>query len=940
LDYYKPIHKLPGFVSVVQRRIRDLKRAHICPEDFLADTHHSPPRLHELSLIYQTYQSLLEEIAWADREGTNWLAVEQLEIRPQFAPAWKLLVLDGFGSFTQLQHRALELLAERLPEIIITLPGTAAMTRAAHQRFKKTLEELSVLPHAVLEDFSPHQYLSPPLRHLEENLAETGAGKMSAQGKITFIEARSPGEEAREALRWIKGLVVREKIDLNRCAVIIPDTERYHPYLRSVGREFNLPLHFSKGTALDKSPAFLALLGALELHIKDYPRRLVLDTIRSPYFNLEEFNLCPESAALLDRVSAARQILAGRQVWLETLEALSHAAPDQYSREDKNYSIKLPVGEGAAALQQGFSRLTERLSPPERAQNLVEWVAWLEDLLETLHYWQSMQQPGNNTLLTENGALLTSNGLSSSIGLNANDRTSLDSFRQMLRELVLVETATGEKEIDYRQFVQILRDGAASQIIQQPSHMRQPGVMVLHTTEGRGLRHQAVAVLGLSEGLFPGTQRGDPFLDEETRARLGMASAFDPHSLGLFYLAVTRTDLKLLLTRPYLAEGGEEWEASPFWGAALRLFTDRPVRLLPDAPRPVEQAASPQEALVWSLQRGSIPKKIDIQFHDRIAALRRARDIINARLASDPGGQFDGQPVSVKEHINPDFSSGSMWSASRLEMYQNCPFYFYAKQVLNLEAQVEPELGMDVMQRGRLLHQILERVYREAEDPAYLDSLSAKLAQVVLQEFGDAPVKYGFRPSPLWSAEQDELLGRLEKTITELHGKSEGWRPLKLEAFFGLSGAPPLRIDLENEQIFLRGVIDRIDRDAEGGLRIIDYKTGSSKLGAAYLRSGERLQLPLYALAARDALALGQPVEGFYWAIFGAKAGSLKLSSFKDDVGSGPQAAYRIARTYVAGILSGMRAVNFVPKPPRDGCPGYCPAAGWCWRYVPERRFW
>jgi hypothetical protein len=59
-----------------------LKRAHICPEDFLADAQNSPPRLHELGLIHQTYQSLLGEIAWADREGINWLAVEQLEKRP------------------------------------------------------------------------------------------------------------------------------------------------------------------------------------------------------------------------------------------------------------------------------------------------------------------------------------------------------------------------------------------------------------------------------------------------------------------------------------------------------------------------------------------------------------------------------------------------------------------------------------------------------------------------------------------------------------------------------------------------------------------------------------------------------------------------------------------------------------------------------------------
>jgi inactivated superfamily I helicase len=307
-----------------------------------------------------------------------------------------------------------------------------------------------------------------------------------------------------------------------------------------------LPLHFSKGAALDKSPTFLALLGVLELHIKDYPRRLVLDTIRSPYFNLVEFDLYPESTALLDMVSVTRQVLGGRQVWLETLEALSHVAPDQFVSDDENYSIKLPVGEAAAALEQGLSRLIERLSPPERDQNLIEWVAWLEDLLEALHYWKPGQQPGNNALLTENGALLAgngliasdsallasdsdllasdglpaSNGLIASNGFIANDRTALFSFRQMLRELVLVETTTGEKNIEYHQFVQILRESAASQIIQQPSHMRQPVVMVLHTTEGRGLRHQAVAILGISEGLFPQPQRGDPFLDEETRTRL------------------------------------------------------------------------------------------------------------------------------------------------------------------------------------------------------------------------------------------------------------------------------------------------------------------------------------------------------------------------------------------------------------------------------------
>ena len=90
-------------------------------------------------------------------------------------------------------------------------------------------------------------------------------------------------------------------------------------------------------------------------------------------------------------------------------------------------------------------------------------------------------------------------------------------------------------------------------------------------------------------------------------------------------------------------------------------------------------------------------------------------------------------------------------------------------------------------------------------------------------------------------------------------------------------------------------------------------------------------------MGARDALGLGEPVEGIYWTIRGAKAGALKLGSFKafTDVGifEGPEGAMELARRHVDRIVRGVRAGEYAPAAPEGGCPSYCPVVGWCWRY-------
>ena len=240
-----------------------------------------------------------------------------------------------------------------------------------------------------------------------------------------------------------------------------------------------------------------------------------------------------------------------------------------------------------------------------------------------------------------------------------------------------------------------------------------------------------------------------------------------------------------------------------------------------------------------------------------------------------------------------------------------------------------------------ILHEILEAAYDEADDPTESESVLGALDRVVDPILDRAPEKYGFRPTPLWAIERQQHAEALRNTVSALAEEGGGWTPIGLELRFGIEQNAALELDIAGSTVRVRGVIDRLDRRGDGGLRVIDYKTGSGRLNVRELDEGRRIQLPLYALAAQEALELGEVIEGFYWAILAAKRGSLRLSNYRapgDGGGAGPDAAYATARRHVSRIVDGVSSGQFEPVPPPGGCPSYCPAAAWCWRYRPAAR--
>jgi ATP-dependent helicase/DNAse subunit B len=429
---------------------------------------------------------------------------------------------------------------------------------------------------------------------------------------------------------------------------------------------------------------------------------------------------------------------------------------------------------------------------------------------------------------------------------------------------------------------------------------------------------------------------------------LGLEPRLGREQSGLFYQAVTRADRYLLLTRPYLADDGERWEASPYWHAVTSLLPDqRPECIQPEGLRALSEAASPEEILFWAAIHANLPESYRSSLGSQWEQLQRARRVLQDCQASTARGPYQGYTPSLTVELRQRYGANHTWSASRLEAYGGCPYRFFSEVSLELQAISPPELGFNAAQLGSLLHDILKEVYQRAQDPGDLESVLSILSGVALQLFKDAPDRFGFRPSLLWKVEQAQLITSLEKTIRGISELEGGWIPIAMERMFGIESTPALELEIIRQdatdevipdgRIRLRGIIDRVDKNATGQLRVIDYKAGSSHMTARDLIDGRRLQLPLYALAARDALGLGSPVEGLYWAILANKAGSLKLSTFRHNNYYGFTGSVDLVRQHIGISLAGIYQGVFPPQPPGSGCPAYCAEASWCWRYTPER---
>lgn len=386
--------------------------------------------------------------------------------------------------------------------------------------------------------------------------------------------------------------------------------------------------------------------------------------------------------------------------------------------------------------------------------------------------------------------------------LSSHEFQTIDAFRSLERELYTLGAVAGP--LSFNRALALLERLAAGAEFQPESPAA--AVEILGALQAAGQSFEHLWIAGLHDEVWPAVARPNGFLPVALQREHGM-----PHAS-----AERELEFATIVTARLVASAREVIASSP------RVEEDRPLR-----PSPLIRGFEPVEETDLDLDRRLLPA-------ERLYAARALE-----RLPDDPA-----PALGVTERARG--------GAQLLRHQAACPFRAFAQHRLHADALESPSPGIDLRERGELLHAALAQLWSELRDQRALLRLGAgERASLIARAVAAAARPLFARHPPRHAALEVERAERLLELL------------LALET----TRAPFVVEDIEMQQpVRLGGIdinarIDRIDRLDDGGRVIIDYKTGRTSVKDL---SGERPkepQLPLYAVAAgSDIAAVGYAV--------------------------------------------------------------------------------
>lgn len=365
--------------------------------------------------------------------------------------------------------------------------------------------------------------------------------------------------------------------------------------------------------------------------------------------------------------------------------------------------------------------------------------------------------------------------------------------------------------------VTVFLDEVAAQSIPadtlREGRVRGDAVRVLTAYRAKGLQWRRVFVAGVQEGVWPDFRSLDPLLHASSLPE--PPAGTDRHDAivaarRLFYLAVTRASEEVVVT----AVSGTDGEA------------DEPSRFLRELgvpSHPVVDLGSPALSLtdvVVSLRRAVVDPASSDGLR-RAAAARLARVADLGERAADPAAWWGIVPISSR--VAPGAENIRL-SGSQLGSLLSCPRQYFLSREAHADTARTSAAGL-----GSVIHALAQHVLSDGLGP---DDLVGELDQVWDQ--------IGFDAAWLSVSERVEAEHALQRLMnwTAAHDYRQ---------VVGVEVPFHTQVEIDGANVTLVGAVDRLERDGEGGLRIVDFKTGRRAPTQAEVASHD--QLGVYQLA-------------------------------------------------------------------------------------------
>lgn len=419
--------------------------------------------------------------------------------------------------------------------------------------------------------------------------------------------------------------------------------------------------------------------------------------------------------------------------------------------------------------------------------------------------------------------------------------TSADAFGKTLDE---IERVAGGREFTAREFSSLLKSGLdANEVLLVPPSL--DAVFVGDATECMFAPTPVLFAAGLTEKL--------PVVSEDT-------AVISDREIKL--LSEIRVEIE-----PAMGEVNKRKRESFALNLASftkRLYMSRPLKLHGDE-------TQKSEALVFAEKRflpAPMPETYPYCCSERTPA---ALEMIRARerfLRGEYGGEADasrynairaaleerGFDTAQRERHAPSPLAPLLWlkgdtvSPTLLESYFECPYEGFMTKALKLTERREGSVAQ--ADAGIFVHAVLERAAKSFNEIKSKDALEARvreIAEALLSE-----------PRFLPLADTEEGLYARGRLLSEcLAAARAAWEQVARSKF----RVADTERSISLPALKIAGKTDRVD-EADGLVRVIDYKTGYLDDSPTAYYTGRKLQLELYLLAASEGK---EPAGAFYF---------------------------------------------------------------------------
>jgi probable DNA repair protein len=383
-------------------------------------------------------------------------------------------------------------------------------------------------------------------------------------------------------------------------------------------------------------------------------------------------------------------------------------------------------------------------------------------------------------------------------GLDSAEHQTLDKWHELLAELATLERVA--PRMGFQAVRERLRTMARETVFQPQA--RDVPIQVMGVLESAAQQFDHLWVMGLTDDAWPLPARPDPFVSVGAQRAAGIPQA-DP---------VTSLELDRRITQG--------------WIGAAREVVLSSARMRKES----ELAPSPLIASIVLSPPGEL-------MVERYATLRGA-----IRAAAVIETVQDGEAPAVTETTRTGGTGLFKDQAA-------CPFRAFAKRRLASEALEAPRHGLDLRDRGNLVHDMMRGVWSKLVTHENLVAMTDPALGALLGSCADEALCAMRRKRPEAMAGRYAVLERARLVRLALEWLLEDRKRAPFEVV-----AVEEKYPVTFGGITVDAKLDRMDQLA-AGRAIIDYKTGVCSVSHWLGKRPEEPQLPMYALGRGEDVA-------------------------------------------------------------------------------------